>query len=178
MSDIEADVEDAVSNYLSTLKSVKTTDASSRFFWEMLKGISLCDNSVVYGLDSLISEPNTPTFWNAFAVVHMMNDDLPSAEAAIVRSLDLDTSVPSTWRIWGQLHLLRGDDMEAERSFRMSLELDPDNKRTMRQLVGLFRVRGAYPEAIDLLTTLLEDFPNDQGLWNLLTDCMNLEGKG
>jgi len=178
MSDTEAEVEDAVSKYLSALKSVNAADASSRFLWEMLDGISLCDDSMPYSLNSLVAEPNSPTFWNAFAVVHMMNDDLPSAEQAIVRSLDIDISISSTWRIWGQLLQLRGDDMEAERSFRMSLELEPENELAIRQLLHLFRGRGAYPEAIELLTKLLEKYPNDQGFWNLLTDSMNREGKG
>lgn len=178
MSDTEADVEDAVSKYLSALRSVKTADASLGFLWEMLNGISLGGSSVSYSMDSVVSGPKTPTFWNAFAVVHMMNDDLRSAERAIVRSLDLDTSISSTWRIWGRLLLLRGDDIEAERSFRMSLELDLDGEQAIRHLVTLFRERDAHPEAIELLAGLLEKYPNEQNLWNLLTDSMNREGKG
>ncbi|UCH03522.1 MAG: hypothetical protein JSW05_07940 [Candidatus Thorarchaeota archaeon] len=178
MSDTEAEVEDAVSKYLSALKSVNTTRARSRYLWEMLDGITLCEDSLHYSLDSLVKESNSPTFWNALAVVHMMNDDLHSAEQAVIRSLDLDTSLSSTWRIWGELLQLRGDDTEAERSFRMSLELEPENESAMHQLLHLFRGRGAYPEAIELLANLLEKCPNDQGFWNLLTDSMNREGKG
>jgi tetratricopeptide (TPR) repeat protein len=178
MSDAEVEVEAVVSKYLSTLKIVSATEARSRLLWELLDGISLGDGCTPHNPNSVVSEPNTPTFWNAFAVVHMMNDDLPSAEQAVIRSLDLDTSVSSTWRIWGELLQHRGDDMEAERSFRMSLELEPDNEYAMRQLLHLFRGRGAYPEAVELLTTLIERHPNNQGLWNLLTDSMNREGKG
>jgi Flp pilus assembly protein TadD len=178
MSDAEVEVEAVVSKYLSTLKNVSMTEARSRFLCEMLDGISLGDDCTPSNLVSVVSEPNTPTFWNAFAVVHIMNDDLPSAGKAVIRSLDLDTSLSSTWRIWGELLQQRGDDLEAERSFRMSLEIEPHNEYAMRQLLHLFRERGAYPEAVELLIMLLEKYPNDQGLWNLLTDSMNREGKG
>ncbi|MFW9944468.1 MAG: hypothetical protein ACFFB7_05670 [Candidatus Sifarchaeia archaeon] len=33
-------------------------------------------------------------------------------------------------------------------------------------------------EAIELLAGLLEKYPNEQNLWNFLTDSMNREGKG
>ncbi len=73
---------------------------------------------------------------------------------------------------------MNGDDTEAERCFRMFLELDPDNGHVLLQLVTLSVARGANQEAMELLIMILEKCPNDQGLWNLLTNISNQEGKG
>ncbi|MHA2141780.1 MAG: tetratricopeptide repeat protein [Candidatus Thorarchaeota archaeon] len=124
-------------------------------------------------LSSMMLEPKNPTFWNAFALVYMINGDLNAAEDAIDRSLEIDTSLAWTWRIWGDLFIHMARSREAERAYRMSLELEPWNQHAMRQLSYLYMRRGAFPEAVQVLNRMLLLIPNDQGLWDSLTHCVN-----
>jgi Flp pilus assembly protein TadD len=121
----------------------------------------------------MMLESRNPTFWNAFALVYMMNGDFNAAEDAIDQSLEIDTGVAWTWRIWGDLFIRMRRSGEAERAYRMSLELEPWNKHAMRQLSFLYIRRGAFPEAVEILSRLLLLTPNNQELWDSLTHCVN-----
>ncbi len=124
-------------------------------------------------LNSMMLEPKNPAFWNAFALVYIMNGDYDAAEDAIERSLEIDTGVACTWRIWGDLFLGLGRSGEAERAYRMSLELKPWSTYTIHQLAVLYMRRGAFPEAVELISRLLLMIPDNQEIWDSLTHCIN-----
>jgi len=123
-------------------------------------------------LRSMMLEPENPTLWNALAIVHMMNGDLESAQEAIEKSLEIDTSIGWTWRIWGDYFRMSGDKIEAERAYRMAHDLDPSNVKVMKELVVLYQRRGALEEEMLLLNKLVSIKPNDQRLWDQLGQCL------
>ena len=102
-----------------------------------------------------------------------MNGDNDAAEDAIEQSLEIDTGVAWTWRIWGDLFMQMGRSGEAERAYRMSLELEPWNTHALHQLSILYMIRGAFPEAVELICQHLLIVPNNQELWDSLTHCVN-----
>ena len=176
MSEAEAKSREETADYLKTIHAMMSPSRSSNADVESPTAVSVkLDESLAERawINSMLMEPKNPTFWNAFALVYMMNGDHDAAEHAIERSLEIDTGVAWTWRIWGDLFLRIGRTGEAERAYRMSLELKPWNIHSMQQLSLLYMRRGAFPEAIELISRLLLVLPNDQELWDLLTHCVN-----
>lgn len=123
-------------------------------------------------LRSMMLEPQNPTMWNALALVYMMSDRAKEAEAAIEKSLDINTSNAWTWTIWGDLLRQEGRLMEAERAYRMVLELNPSDPYVLKHLALLYSARGAYPEAVDLFQRLIPSIPNNQDIWDAYSSCL------
>jgi predicted Zn-dependent protease len=176
MSEAEAKSDTEPADYLKTIHAMMSVSSSTNVDVEKSigSGVELDEASAERAwINSMLLEPKNPTFWNAFALVYMMNGDHDAAEHAIERSLEIDTGVAWTWRIWGDLFLRIGRTGEAERAYRMSLELKPWNIHSMQQLSLLYMRRGAFPEAIELISRLLLELPDNQKLWDLLTHCVN-----
>jgi Flp pilus assembly protein TadD len=174
----EAEAKSGVepADYLKTIHAMMSAGSSSTVEVERPLGVGakLDEASAERAwINSMLLEPKNPTFWNAFALVYMINGDHDAAEHAIERSLEIDTGVAWTWRIWGDLFLRMGRSGEAERAFRMSLELKPWNTHSMLHLSILYMRRGAFPEAVELISRLLLISPNNQELWDSLTHCIN-----
>jgi tetratricopeptide (TPR) repeat protein len=125
----------------------------------------------------MMLEPQNPTMWNALALVYMMTSRYEDARDSIERSLDLDSSIAWTWSIWGDLLAFLGDDLEAERVYRMALELGSDEPHVLRQLVEYYMQRGNHPEALSLLERLIPQYPEDQLLWDVYTECFQRVGQ-
>lgn len=176
MSDAEAKSRIETTDYIKTVHAIMSSSPSSVLLPEegLQKPLLRLDEFMAEQswLHSMMLEPKSPAFWNSFALVYMMNGDLASAEEAIDRSLEIDTSISWTWRIWGDLFLRSGQNSEAERAYRMSLELEPWDTQALYQLSILYMNRGAYPEAASLLGKLLLVVPNNQELWDYLTVCL------
>jgi Flp pilus assembly protein TadD len=176
MSEAEAKSRDEPADYLKTIHAMMSVRRSSTRDAERPMGVGakLDEASAERAwVNSMLLEPKNPTFWNAFALVYMINGDHEAAEHAIERSLEIDTGVAWTWRIWGDLFLRMGQSGEAERAYRMSLELKPWSTHSMQQLSILYMRRGAFPEAVELISRLLLMLPNNQELWDSLTHCIN-----
>jgi tetratricopeptide (TPR) repeat protein len=124
-------------------------------------------------LRSLMLEPSNPVMWNALALVYLAVERLEEAEKAIISSLDISTSNAWTWRIWGDILLMDKRPFEAEQAFRMSLELESKDPHALYELFLLQMSRNALYEAADTLFQLLEDFPNNQKLWDCFTSCIS-----
>ena len=123
-------------------------------------------------LRSMMLEPQNPTMWNALALVYMISDRAKEAEAAIEKSLDINTSNAWTWTIWGDLLRQEGRPLEAERAYRMVLELNPSDPYVLKHLALLYSARGAYPEAVDLFQRLIPSIPNNQDIWDAYSSCL------
>jgi len=174
MSEAEAKSTRESTDYLKTIHALMSVSSSHL---EIEKtgdvGAKLDEASAERDcLNSMMLEPKNPAFWNAFALVYMMNGEYDAAENAIDRSLEIDTGIAWTWRIWGDLFLRRGRTGESERAYRMSLELEPWSSHSMQQLSNLYMRRGAFPEAAELIGRLLLVTPNNQDLWDSLTHCI------
>jgi predicted Zn-dependent protease len=175
MSEAEAKPSAELTDYLKTIHAMMCANSSSKVIAERMTGsIVELDEALAQRawISSMLLEPKNPTFWNAFALVYMMNGDYEAAENAIDSSLESDTGIAWTWRIWGDLFLRIGRSGEAERAYRMSLELESWNAHSMRQLSILYMQRGAFPEAAKLISRLLLTTPNNQDLWDSLTHCI------
>ncbi|MFX0056474.1 MAG: tetratricopeptide repeat protein [Promethearchaeota archaeon] len=175
MSEAEANPRVEPADYLKTIHAMMSANSSSNVAAERMIGSEAELDEVLAKrawINSMLLEPKNPTFWNAFALVYMMNGDHDAAENAIERSLEIDTGNAWTWRIWGDLFLRIGRTGEAERAYRMSLELKPWNTHSMQQLSSLYMRRGALPEAAELISRLLLVTPNNQELWDSLTHCI------
>ena len=175
MSEAEARSRAEPVDYLKTIHAMMSRSNSSNMDAESTTGLNLELDEVSAErawINSMLLEPKNPTFWNAFALAYMMNGDIDAAETAIERSLEIDTGIAWTWRIWGDLFLRLGKTGEAERTYRMSLELKPWNTHSMQQLSRLYMLRGAFPEAVELISRLLLVLPNNQDLWDSLTHCI------
>ncbi|MFW9965980.1 MAG: tetratricopeptide repeat protein [Candidatus Thorarchaeota archaeon] len=175
MSEADAKSVAELTDYIKTIHALMSV-SSSQVDVEKTRdvGAILDEASAERGcLNSMMLEPKNPAFWNAFALVYMMNGDYAMAEDAIERSLEIDTGVAWTWRIWGDLFFRLSRDGEAERAYRMSLELKPWSTHSMHQLAILYMRRGAFHEAVELISRLLLIVPNNQKLWDSLTHCIN-----
>jgi len=122
-------------------------------------------------LRSMMLEPQNPTMWNALALVYLMTNRYDDARDAIERSLDLDTSIAWTWTIWGDLLGLLGDEIESVRAYRMAAELGSDEPNVLQQLIHYYAQRGYHPETLSLLEQLIPQYPDDQSLWDIYTEC-------
>jgi tetratricopeptide (TPR) repeat protein len=122
-------------------------------------------------LRSMMLEPQNPTMWNALAIVYIMTDRYDDARDALERSLDLDTSIAWTWSIWGDFLSLLGDEIESVRAYRMASELGSDEPHVLQKLVHHNAERGYSLETISLLEQLIPQFPDDQSLWDIYTEC-------
>jgi tetratricopeptide (TPR) repeat protein len=122
-------------------------------------------------LRSMMLEPQNPTMWNALALVYIMTNRYDDARDAIERSLDLDTSVAWTWSIWGNYLSLLGDELESIRAYRMAVELGSDEPHVLQQLVLYNTQRGYHLETLSLLVRLIPQFPDNQSLWDIYTEC-------
>ncbi len=131
------------------------------------------DVSELSSLRSLMLDPKNPIMWNALALVFLTLERLEEAEDAIKESLDIDTSNPWTWRLWGDILIRIGRLREAELALRMSHELHPDNSDTLYELLLLQLARGAINQAMDTLTLLMVNSPNNQTLWDCYTKCFS-----
>ncbi|MFW9911373.1 MAG: tetratricopeptide repeat protein [Candidatus Thorarchaeota archaeon] len=175
MSEAEAKTSAELADYLKTIHAMMSANSSSKVIPERMTGsIVELDEALAERawISSMLLEPKNPSFWNAFALVYMMNGDYEAAENAIDSSLEIDTGIAWTWRIWGDLFLRMGRSGEAERAYRMSLELESWNAHSMRQISILYMQRGAFPEAAKLISRLLLTTPNNQDLWDSLTHCV------
>jgi tetratricopeptide (TPR) repeat protein len=124
-------------------------------------------------LRSMMLEPQNPTMWNALALVYLMTSRYEDARDSIERSLDLDSGIAWTWSIWGDLLVFQGDDLEAERAYRMAVELGSDEPHVLRRLIEYYTKRENKPEALLLLERLIPQYPEDQMLWDLYTQCLH-----
>ncbi|MFW9803953.1 MAG: tetratricopeptide repeat protein [Candidatus Thorarchaeota archaeon] len=175
MSEAEAKPGVEPVDYLKTIHAMISANSSSKETAERMTGSDVeLDEGLAERawINSMLLEPKNPTFWNAFALVYMMNGDYDAAGSAIERSLEIDTGIAWTWRIWGDLFLRIGRTGEAERAYRMSLELKPWSTHSMQQLSSLYMRRGAFPEAAELISRLVLISPNNQELWDSLTHCI------
>ncbi|MFX1441758.1 MAG: tetratricopeptide repeat protein [Promethearchaeota archaeon] len=175
MSEAEAKSSAEPASYLKTIHAMMSASCSSKATAQRMIGSNVeLDEALAERawINSMLLEPKNPTFWNAFALVYLMNSDYKAAENAIDRSLEIDTGIAWTWRIWGDLFLRIGRSGEAERAYRMSLELEAWNNHSMQQLSRLYMQRGAFPEAVELISRLLLTTPNNQDLWDSLTQCI------
>ncbi|MHA1939722.1 MAG: hypothetical protein ACW97O_16070, partial [Candidatus Thorarchaeota archaeon] len=106
MSKAEANTGVEPADYLKTIHAMMSVSSSSNVDSEKPIGdgakldAALAERAWI---NSMLLEPKNSTFWNAFALVYMMNGDYGAAENAIERSLEIDTGVAWTWRIWGDL---------------------------------------------------------------------------
>ena len=123
-------------------------------------------------LRSMMLEPKNPTMWNSMALVYMMTGRITEALDAIAQSLELDSGIAWTWSIWGDLLLFKGDLQESERAFRMAVEMGSTDRHVLHQLVRLFTDRRNYLDALRILEQLIPQYPDDQALWDLYTDCI------
>ena len=175
MSEAEAKSSAELADYLKTIHAMMSANSSSNVIAERMTESTVELDEVLAErawIRSMLLEPKNPTFWNAFALVYMMNGDYEAAENAIDRSLEIDTGIAWTWRIWGDLFLRIGRFGEAERAYRMSLELEAWNTHSMQQLSSLYMQRGAFPESAELISRMLLITPNSQDLWDSLTHCI------
>ncbi|MFW9887827.1 MAG: tetratricopeptide repeat protein [Candidatus Thorarchaeota archaeon] len=176
MSEAEAKPGAEPADYLKTIHAMMSANSSSNIVGERMTGSTVeLDEALAERawINSMLLEPKNPTFWNAFALVYMMNGDYEAAGNAIDRSLEIDTGIAWTWRIWGDLFLRIRRSVEAERAYCMSLELESWNAHSMQQLLSLYMQRGAFPEAAELISRLLLITPNNQDLWDSLTLCIS-----
>ena len=124
-------------------------------------------------LHHVMLEPNNPTRWNTLALVYMLTGCIAKAEDAIRKSLDLNTGIASTWRLWGDILMIAGKPADAERAFHLSLELEPNDSHGLYCLSILYRNRGAYSEAMDMLCQLIAIEPNNQFVWDCFAEYLS-----
>jgi predicted Zn-dependent protease len=126
-------------------------------------------------LRELMLEPTNTMKWNALALSHLIMGNLEEAEDAVESSLDIDTSNHLTWRILGDILHLQSRNKESENAYRMALSLEPCDVHVMFQLARLCFERDAFIEATEIMMRLASVIPNDQRVWDILTNCQNIE---
>ncbi|MGY5880248.1 MAG: hypothetical protein RTV31_08355 [Candidatus Thorarchaeota archaeon] len=170
MSGSETEEENILGHLHAAMQMVTLTQLESQ-------GISTPDGiAPEYAcLRAMMLEPQNPTMWNSMALVYLMTGRYEDAQDAIERSLDLDSSISWTWSIWGDLLMQLGDEVESERAYRMAMEMGSVEPHVLNQLIRYFHKRRNYSETLGLLELLIPQFPEDQSLWDLYTECLMMK---
>ncbi len=105
--------------------------------------------------------PDVLEFQNKFGATALKVGDIRSAENVFKRLMELNPYYPEAKSNFGYVQLLYGDTAQALVFFEAALDLDPDYVPARLNLISGYMSTGRIGEAKVLLSSLLEDYPDN-----------------
>lgn len=103
--------------------------------------------------------------WAILGLYYLVKEDLERAHEAIDRAAELDPDSTLTMNMAGDLACFANDFENAEQFYLMSLQLDPDQLHPRVLLGNRYIAHARYNEAIDVLLSVLYDYPDKEDVW-------------
>ena len=92
---------------------------------------------------------------------NMTDEALPMLQ----RAIELGENTSRVYGLLGYCHLLKKNALAAENAYRQAYLLDPNSRDWKLGLAQALIAQEKFPEAANLIGTLIEENPNDKQLW-------------
>lgn len=124
--------------------------------------------------ESLLDESGgvDASIWAMLGLYYLVKKDLENARVAIDRAMELDPESTLTMNVAGDFASFASDFENAEQFYLMSLQKDPDQLHPRVVLGNRYIAYERYEEAVDVLLSVLYDYPDKEDVWIQLRAAM------
>lgn len=106
------------------------------------------------------------------AYLYISQNKTDEAMPMLRKAIELGENSARAYGLLGYCHLLKKDAVAAENAYRQACLLDASSRDWKLGLAQALMAQEKYPEAANLLGTLIEENPNDRQLWLQQTNAL------
>jgi tetratricopeptide (TPR) repeat protein len=106
------------------------------------------------------------------AYLYISQNKTDEAMPMLQKAIELGENSARAYGLLGYCHLLKKDAVAAENAYRQAYLLDASSRDWKLGLAQALMAQEKYPEAANLLGTLIEENPNDRQLWLQQTNAL------
>jgi tetratricopeptide (TPR) repeat protein len=106
------------------------------------------------------------------AYLYISQNKTDEAMPMLRKAIELGENSARAYGLLGYCHLLKKDAVAAENAYRQAYLLDASSRDWKLGLAQALMAQEKYPEAANLLGTLIEENPNDRQLWLQQTNAL------
>ncbi len=97
--------------------------------------------------------------------LHIAKNQTDEALPMLQKAVELGDNSSRTYGLLGYCHLLKKNALAAENAYRQAYLLDPSSRDWKLGLAQALMAQEKFPEAANMIGTLIEENPNDKQLW-------------
>lgn len=116
-------------------------------------------------LDAIRRFPRFRRAHTNLAYLYISKNQTDEAMPMLQKAIELGESSPRIYGLLGYCHLLKKNALAAENAYRHAYLLDPSSRDWKLGLAQALMAQEKFPEAANLIATLIEENPNDKQLW-------------
>lgn len=116
-------------------------------------------------LDAIDRFPRFRRAHTNLAYLYISKNQTDEAMPMLQKAIELGENSPRVYGLLGYCHLLRKNAVAAENAYRQAYLLDASSRDWKLGLAQSLMAQEKFPEAANLIGTLIEENPNDKQLW-------------
>ncbi|MEX1049736.1 MAG: tetratricopeptide repeat protein [Akkermansiaceae bacterium] len=116
-------------------------------------------------LDAIRRFPRFRRAHTNLAYLYISKNQTDEAMPMLQTAIELGENSARIYGLLGYCHLLKKNAVAAENAYRQAYLLDPSSRDWKLGLAQSLMAQEKFPEAVNLIGTLIEENPNDKQLW-------------
>ncbi len=119
------------------------------------------------------SNPEDSLMWTLYALSLWDTGDGDGVREALQRAHDLSNQFSLTWNLFGDFSNKLGDPFQATFSYEASLLIDGDQVLPRKHLYAIYKERGNWDKAFEMVRELVRLVPEESGSWENLDESLD-----